>query len=153
MIRLADGTTMKVEPGSMLPKDLHPDFEYFSIPGESIAAAKDKHIFIRTTIAQRDVNVGYRLVRGPAETKHILECAGRSIRNAMPSHDRVYASMMCGERRGQKKWDDLVADFNIVMSDQLARGDTLRVLLDLPKVTDLGDGHVAIEAPVYLMKL
>jgi hypothetical protein len=149
-VTLADGTTAVVSPGSLLPLNLHPDTVYYAMPGESIAAAKDSHILVRTTVAQRDANVRHTMKRSPRDTPFVLESAGRAIRNAMPGHDRVYGSMLRGERRGKKKWQDLIDDLNIVMSDQLVRGDTLRVLLEEPEVSE--DGMSAM-APSFLMAI
>ncbi len=149
-VLLKDGTTVDVAAGSVLPADLHPDFEYYALPGESIPAAKDSHVLVRTTIAKRDVNLEHTRNRPPGQTAHVLECANRSIRNAMPGHERVHAAMLRGERRGRQKWQDLIDDMNIVMSEQLVRGDTLQVLIGVP--TDPSAAPV-IEVPLFFMKL
>lgn len=149
-VKLADGTTFRAAPGSTLPLDLHPDFQYYAMPGESIPAVKDLQILVQTTIAQRDVNLEVIRENTPAQTTRMLERTGRSIRNAIHGHHRVHASMLRGERRGKKKWQELIDDFNIVMSDQLLRGDTMRVLIDVPKLSE--DGRSAA-APIFLMRL
>lgn len=151
-VKLADGTTVDLAHGSDLPGDLHPDFEYYAIAAESIPDVKGELILVRTKIAQRDVNVAYTRSRPPSEKKRVIECARRAIRNAMPKHNRVYASMTRGERRGKKAWDDFISDINIVLSQQLADGDTLKVMLELPEVTR-EDGWVTVKAPVFFMRL
>lgn len=151
-VKLADGTTVELAHGSDLPKNLHPDFEYYAIAAESIADVKGELILVRTSIAQRDVNVAHTRSRPLSEKKHVMECARRAIRNAMPKHNRVYASMTRGERRGKKGWQDLIGDINIVLSQQLVDGDTHKVMLELPEVTKK-DGWVTVTAPVFFMTL
>lgn len=151
-VKLADGTSVTVEQGSFLPGNLHPDFEFIALPSESIAATQGEPIFIKTSIAQRDRNVEHMRNMHPEKREGVLEAAARSIRNAMPGHKRVYASMMRGETRGKKKWQNFIDDCNIILSHQLVQGDALKVFLDAPEVKVEG-GVATISAPLFLMRL
>ena len=148
-VPLADGTTREVAPGGVLPWDLHPDFTFFTIPGDSVPAARDANILIRTRVAERDQNVAWQQIQRPDDSAVVVAAAGRSIRNAMPAHDRTYASMLRGERRGIKKWQGLVEDFCIVLTDRLVRGETLRVLVSAPELDEDGLG---LSTPIFLMR-
>jgi hypothetical protein len=151
-VKLADGTTVNVAHGSVLPKNLHPDFEYYAIAAESIPDVKGELILVQTSIAQRDRNVAHTRNQTLAESLHVIESAKRSIRNAMPKHNKVHASMMRGERRGIRGWQNLIDDINIVLSQQLVDGGTHKVMLERPEVTK-EDGWVTVSAPVFLMRL
>lgn len=151
-VKLADGTTVNVAHGSVLPKGMHPDFEYYAISAESIPDVKGELILVQTTIAQRDRNVAHTRSRPLGENFHVLESARRSIRNAIPKHNWVYARMMRGERRCTRLWDNLIDDINIVLSQQLVDGDTHKVMLERPEVTK-EDGWVTVSAPVFFMRL
>lgn len=152
-VKLADGTSVTVEPGTVLPGNLHPDFEFIALPSESIAATQREPIFIRTTIAQRNKNVEHMRTMQPEKREGVLEAVARSIRNAMPGHKSVYASMMRGERRGKKKWQNFIDDCNIILSHQLVQGGTLKVFLDAPEVRAEEGGVAIISAPVFFMQL
>ena len=151
-VRLADGTTVNVAHGSVLPKGMHPDFEYYAISAESIPDVKGELILVQTSIAHRDRNLAHTRSRASRDKDRVMESARRAIRNAMPKHNKVYAGMMRGERRAKTAWQNLIDDINIVLSQQLVDGQTLKVMLQRPEITR-EDGWVTVSAPVFFMRL